>query len=124
MRIVPPLLVVAWAGVIFFFSSLSNPPGTTGDEWQSNLAHFAEYAVLAALLFWALRTTLPTSSMVALAATSWLVSVAYGISDEYHQSFVVNRDSNPMDVGFDAVGSAVAIIVLFTIVIGWSRKKS
>lgn len=124
MRLVSPLLVLAWAGVIFFLSSLSNPPGTTGDEWQSNAAHITEYAVLGALLLWALRATRPASPLVALAIASWLVCVAYGISDEYHQSFVVNRDSDPMDVVFDTVGSAVAILVLFTIVTNQDGKAS
>ncbi len=87
----------------------------SGSEWNANLAHVTEYGVLAALVLWAIRSALPTSSIAAVAMATWLVCVLYGISDEYHQSFVANRDSNPLDVGFDGMGSALTLIVLLTI---------
>jgi VanZ family protein len=109
MRVARPMLVVTWAGVIFALSSFSNPPGATGDEWQSNLAHMTEYAILAALLWRWLASVRPSWSLLALAGVTWLACAAYGASDEYHQSFVPNRDSNVMDVGFDALGAGLTL---------------
>lgn len=101
--------LIAWAGIIFLLSSLPNPPGPRGPEWQSYLAHTIEYAVfgyLAARLFAALRPGAPVWG-VALAA--WTLAVLYGLSDEFHQSFVANRHASALDVAFDAFGAAIGV---------------
>lgn len=45
----------------------------------------------------------------AVAAAAWLAVVAFGISDEWHQSFVPGRTADVLDVVADAVGGAVGI---------------
>ncbi|MBK9547475.1 MAG: VanZ family protein [Dehalococcoidia bacterium] len=55
-------------------------------------------------------------AVVVLAA--WAASVLYGMSDELHQSFVPNRDSNWLDVGFDAVGGGIGVAVA-----AWFRDR-
>lgn len=102
----------AWAAVIFAGSSFPNPPGATGGEWQYDLAHMVEYAVLGALAFTAMRSYRPDSRWLVLAALAWVFALLYGMSDEFHQSFVPNRDANWMDVGFDALGAAFGIGLL------------
>jgi VanZ family protein len=99
--------LLAWAGIIFLLSSFPNPPGPRGPEWQSYLAHAVEYAVfgfLAVRLFLALRPGAPLSLV---AAAAWTLAVLYGISDEFHQSFVSNRHASALDVAFDALGAAI-----------------
>lgn len=103
VRAVP---VLAWAGLIFAISSFSNPPGATGGEPVSQLAHVVEYAVLGFLLARFLAAVLPHGRQAGLAA-AWLICVLYGVSDEWHQSFVPNRDSTIVDVYFDAAGAAL-----------------
>lgn len=102
-------LVAGWAALIFIGSSFPNPPGASGGEWQYDLAHMVEYAVLGALAFVALRSYRAAAPVVTLALGAWVVAVLYGMSDEFHQSFVPNRDANWMDVGFDALGAAAGI---------------
>ena len=102
-------LVAGWAALIFIGSSFPNPPGASGGEWQYDLAHMVEYAVLGALAFVALRSYRAAARVVTLALAAWVVAVLYGMSDEFHQSFVPNRDANWMDVGFDALGAAAGI---------------
>ena len=94
---------LAWAAVIFTFSSFSQlpapPPGITDKH-----AHVAVYAVLGALVVWGLtdrklvRTTWTTVAVAVIAA------VLYGLSDEFHQSFVPGRDVSGLDVAADVVG--------------------
>ena len=69
------------------------------------IAHFCEYAALAALWSWALWPLLGPRALIAAAA----VSLLYALSDEYHQSFVPGRDADPVDVLIDAAGIAVAV---------------
>ena len=101
--------LIAWAGIIFLLSSFPNPPGPRGPEWQSYLAHTIEYAVfgfLAVGLFGRVRPGAPTWGVV-LAA--WLLAVFYGLSDEFHQTFVANRHASALDVAFDALGAAIGV---------------
>ena len=95
--------VVAWAAVIFTFSSI--PSLSTGlGPWDTILrkgAHVTEYAVLGALLYRALGR-----EPLALA-----VGIAYAATDELHQYFVRGRHASPVDVAIDAVGLAAGMLL-------------
>jgi VanZ family protein len=101
-RLIAPLL---WMAVIFYASSKSDPSPGIGDLGHV-IGHFTEYAILAALWFWALA---PSIGLRAAALAAWVICVVYAISDEWHQSFVPDRDSDPVDVLVDACGTAVAV---------------
>jgi VanZ family protein len=96
--------VLAWAGVIFAFSSipsLSTHLGTW-DVILRKLAHMTEYAVLALLLVRA------TGSV----AWAFALTVAYACTDELHQTFVRGRHGTPVDVGIDAAGALIGLSLL------------
>lgn len=104
------LPVLAWMGLVFYVSSRSQLPsshGALGDA-VSYGGHFAEYAVLGGLLRWALGGRV---SLLALA-----VAVFYGLSDEFHQSFVPGRDASVFDFLADVSGSAFGVAVLARLV--------
>jgi VanZ family protein len=98
-----PLAPLALMALIFWSSAQSG--GSEIPEWAHVLAHFCEYAALAALWIWALapligRTAWPVAAGIAF---------AYAISDEIHQGFVPGRVSDPFDVLVDAAGIAAAL---------------
>ena len=100
--------VVAWAAVIFAFSSIPSLSSGLG-TWDIVLrkgAHLTEYAVLGALLLRALARDVP----------AFLAAVAYAATDELHQHFVHGRHATPVDVGFDAVGIVAGLLV-------WERVR-
>jgi VanZ family protein len=97
------LPVLAWAAVIFAFSSIPSLSSGLG-VWDTVLrkgAHVTEYAVLGALLYRALGREAP-----ALAT-----GIAYAATDELHQHFVRGRHASPVDVAIDAVGVALGMLV-------------
>ena len=63
----------------------------------------------ALLWFWALRAVLPMRRALLAAA---LISLLYAASDEYHQSFVEDRDGRPLDVLIDLAGIVIASLLL------------
>jgi VanZ family protein len=103
--------VVAWMGLIFWLSAQPRlprvmPPGLP--QIQDVIGHFTVYAVLAVLLWWALRGAgIRHPVLWALAVT-----VLYGVSDEYHQSFVPNRDPDMFDLATDFAGATTALLVV------------
>jgi VanZ family protein len=97
------LPVLAWAAVIFAFSSVPDL-GTGLGGWDlvlRKLAHVAEYAVLGVLLLRASGRT----------ALSLALGVAYAASDELHQHFVPGRRGSPVDVLIDAVGVVLGVLL-------------
>lgn len=101
--------VVLWMGIVFFFSSLSRlGPLARAPDW---ITHPLEYAVGGACLCRALagggRRTV--TARVAMMAT--LLATAYGVTDEYHQSFVPGRNSDPADVAKDLAGAAAGAVL-------------
>ena len=111
--------VLAWMGLIYFFSAQSSF-ALLDYVWQPGLlsisAHFAEYAVLAALLWLALHST-PALACRA-APLAFAVAVLYAVSDEFHQSFVPGRYPDVRDVLVDAAGALAALLVLRW----WARR--
>jgi VanZ family protein len=103
------LPVVAWAAVIFAFSSI--PSLSTGlGTWDLVLrkcAHVTEYAILAFLFARALEREAP----------AWLATVAYAATDELHQHFVRGRHSSPVDVAIDAAGATIGLVA-------WARLRT
>jgi VanZ family protein len=96
------LPVLAWAGVIFAFSSVPDL-GTGLGGWDlvlRKLAHAAEYAFLGLLLTRAAR-----SPILAVA-----LGVLYAVSDELHQLTVPGREGSPLDVAIDAVGVTLGVL--------------
>ena len=101
-RFGPPLALM---GAIFFFSAQPDL-GTGLGVWDTILrkaAHMAEYGVLWFLWYRALERPTPWPAAA--------ITLAYAITDEYHQSFVEGRHGTPVDVLIDAAGIAIAIAV-------------
>jgi hypothetical protein len=103
--------VVAWMGLIFFLSAQPRlpqviPPGLP--PIQDVLGHFTVYAVLAVLLWWALRGAGVRHPML----WAFIAAVLYGVSDEWHQNFVPNRHPDVFDLATDLAGAAIALLVV------------
>jgi VanZ family protein len=108
--------VAAYAGVIFYFSSLSFMPAELSslvEELSDKILHFCEYAVLGVLLYRACRHA--AGPNVSRSALTYAIvgSVLYGLSDELHQSFVPLREADVLDALADAVGATFG---------GWSWR--
>lgn len=111
------VLAAGWMGLIFLLSSRPDLP-TLDLFWQPDkLLHMAVFGILGVLL---------AGSLDPPGVTTWarviLVSVlvlAYGISDEYHQSFVPGRDASLGDVLADGAGGLLAALMLF-----WRSRRA
>jgi VanZ family protein len=100
-----PALV--WAITLFVLSAqprLPEPPGGITDKHSHALAYgLLAVACLHGLVQGQWRRVGARSALLAA-----LMAAAYGVSDEWHQSFVPGRFSDLADVLADALGAAVA----------------
>lgn len=104
LRFASGALAVLWMAAIFHLSSHPMPAIDLGFSAQDKLVHVLGYGLLSGLLLGAMRRHRSgyTLSQVALAM---LLAVLYGLTDEWHQSFVPGRKSDALDVLADAVGA-------------------
>lgn len=103
---VPP---AAWAVLIFILSSL--PGSTIPSPFFSadKVFHLGVYAVLGYLVARALDCYGLAGRVIMV--LSVLICFLYGVSDEFHQSFVPDRTPSFMDVAADTVGSCIGIVI-------------
>jgi VanZ family protein len=82
--------------------------------------HLAEYAILAWLLWRAIRKPVkndPRAWLWAEAGLALAIVFLYSASDELHQVFVPTRTAQVSDVLVDASGGAIGLLLL------WLRKQ-
>lgn len=111
---VPPLLYMV---IIFVISSMEQLPLPMPEfEWLTidKLYHFIEYAILGGLLtraFVAAKPAIvPAQSVWYIAA---LLSILYGASDEWHQTFVPGRFATIADWVADVLGSIAGVLAVY-----------
>ena len=95
--------------VIFILSSQSDP---LPDAIPDVIGHFAGYAILGALVMRAIAAAAWSGVTAGAAGRAWIVSAIYGVSDEYHQSFVAGRTPSAIDWIADAAGAAAAVVAI------------
>jgi VanZ family protein len=107
---------------IFWLSSQSVLPGDgLIPDWLDVdwLHHGLAYAVLAVLAVRALAHGRWAGVGASALAVAWLIAMAYGATDEWHQSFVPGRMSDVRDLVADGVGAALGL----SLVGAWSIIK-
>lgn len=73
--------------------------------------HMLEYGALAITCFFAIPASLQINNRTTTALAVVGFAFLYGLSDEFHQSFVPFRDSSFLDVIADTLGAALVAIV-------------
>ena len=100
LRYLPALF---WMGLTFWLSSSPDLQGASGlidlRPPLDKVAHAGSFGILALLFYFAKGRAL----------ISILLASLYGLSDEFHQSFVPGRDVDLFDWVADTLGAALAV---------------
>jgi len=106
-RIVSLLLALAWMGVIFYLSGLPDikPPGV--ELGFDKIYHAGAYGLLAALYMGAMKPGKQGYGPAHVLIATVLAGL-YGLSDEWHQSFVPPRMPDVWDLVADIIGALIA----------------
>ena len=114
-RLLSLALALGWMGVLYHLSDQPVIDAPMLFPGQDKLFHAIVYAVLGGLYLALFR---PGPAGYA-AQARWLalgLAVLYGISDEWHQSFVPGREPDVLDVLADGVGAAAGTLLLHLLV--------
>lgn len=111
LRAVPMLLCM---GTIFF---LSHQPGENIDlplfPGFDKIAHLAVYGVLSWTVILAFSAEIRERRKSLVFAAALVIPIIYGISDEYHQSFIAGRSSELGDLVADGLGPLLVSLIWF-----------
>jgi VanZ family protein len=91
---------------IFLASSVSDPPMPA--QVPDVSLHSVAYFGLTLLLIRALALNRWSGVTATSLAAAWAIATLYGVSDEWHQSFVPHRHADLRDVVADAIGAMAA----------------
>jgi len=105
------LLVLLWMGVLFWLSSQPGIDVPMLFPGQDKVFHAGVYGILGIFVLGAMR---PGAAGYAgkQILTSIVIASLYGISDEFHQSFVPGRTPDVLDWVADTTGALLAIVLL------------
>ncbi len=106
-----PVLAVLWMALIYFLSSL--PGKSLGpDELYLDLikkgGHVALFGILSILYLYALKRKRSLGDTgIGVFMVSFIFTVLYAASDEYHQLFTPGRHGSVIDVFIDSCGAII-----------------
>ncbi|MEL7367886.1 MAG: VanZ family protein [Myxococcota bacterium] len=106
--------LILYAALIYVVSDQPTVPATPGGD---KTAHVIAYAGLGVL--WA-RAWPPEMNRWLRFIATWLGTGLYGVSDEWHQSFVPGRHASLDDIIADVVGGAIGGAMFLTV--QWLRR--
>jgi len=101
----PSILYMAF---IFYMSSRAAPEEV---KWlpiiaKLKLVHIIEYGILYLLFLWPIRKTTTLANIEAFSVAFMLILI-YGLTDEFHQIFVVGRTASLVDAVAIGVGAVL-----------------
>lgn len=103
-----------WAAVLFLLSAAAGSSFGPSVRHLDKVAHFGLYMVLGAALARVRLIRVPQLPHALLIA----LGVLYGVSDEFHQSFVPGRTPDVRDWVADALG----VLVGYGLFLRWRRQ--
>ena len=111
--------------IIFIVSSIPDLGALPGGVTDKS-GHSIGYAILAALLLRALAGGRWSGVTWGRALLAIVVATLYGVSDEWHQSFVPGRSPDVLDVVADMTGAMAAVALIGAAAAGraWGILKS
>jgi VanZ family protein len=114
LRYIPMIMVM---GIIFFLSA------QTGDSLDlpdipdlDKVLHAVAYAVLALTVLYAVPGEKYRGNPWRVSLLVVLFCLLYGMSDEFHQSFVPKRMPSALDLAADTCGAVLAVVVWYRVI--------
>lgn len=107
------LMALSWMALLFYLSSQPSLETPMLFPGQDKLFHAVAYGVLGSFLLLALPAARGGSGYGwAQIQTATVIASLYGISDEFHQSFVPGRQADVLDWVADTTGALLAALLL------------
>ncbi|MBP9854883.1 MAG: VanZ family protein [Candidatus Omnitrophica bacterium] len=115
--------VILYSGIIFYVSSINDLAAPPTIAFSDKLCHLIEYGLFGLLLARAVNNTKPGMDQWTLIVISLVGALLYGLSDEFHQSFVPGRSVELFDLLADALGGFLGGLT-YTCIDNFKKKRT
>jgi len=104
--------VLAYMAIVFALSAQSKLPEISAPILSWDKAQHAIVYLGLALVAFRGAALMPLTARPGSYAQSFIVAALYGALDEFHQKFVTGRSAEAGDWAADAIGAALALLVI------------
>jgi VanZ family protein len=98
-------------GAIFYFSSIAGSDIPSLFAFQDILFHLVIYAILAYFFSRAFKNSYLNFNPLKIIYITVIFGVIYGMTDEWHQTFVAGRYASGLDLFIDGLGSFIGSLI-------------
>ena len=110
-KFVTVIILLLYCSFIFWLSSKPSLPTPFLFIHQDKIFHMVAYFFMGILAWLLFSQCFAKQSIVIIVSISYCS--LYGISDEWHQSFVPGRDADSMDWLADTLGASISLIAVY-----------
>ncbi len=114
--------VIVYSAIIFSVSGITKVQTPFKEVFFDKILHFIEYTPYGFLMARSVVHTVRGLNFKLVLFLAFFLTVLYGVSDEFHQSFVDGRSSSIYDVFADSIGGAIGCFIYF--IFNKSAQKS
>ena len=114
LKVLDIIFLLAYSSLIYWLSDQPSLPSPIQFTYQDKLIHGVAYAIMGWLSWRCLSNFF--NRQLPLTITALVYCIVFGLSDEWHQSFVPERSSDVFDWIADTVGASI--------VIAWLHRKA
>ena len=107
-----------------FAASSASDRSAVPAVFSDTILHLAAYAALGVTVFRAFADARFERMTPARALAAVLFCLLFGVSDEFHQSFVPGRTPDSKDLVADGVGAALGVAALAILKAVWGRRSA
>jgi VanZ family protein len=107
-RFFPMLAVMA---SIFLLSHTPGDNLPSAINGMDKICHAVAYGVLTLCFLYAIHPSFQNRSFLELGLSAIIFSLLFGVSDEFHQTFIAHRSADWRDLVADVTGSALAVFI-------------
>ncbi len=107
-NIIWSIILFAYLAGIFYISAQSKLPITYTFQNEDKMFHFIEYFTLGVIFYFNFKGSHSKYFKIFIA----LLIISYPILDEWHQSFVPNRDCSIYDAMTDYIGMTLGFLII------------
>ena len=109
---------------VLFAASSASDTSSVPAVFTDTILHVGGYAALGMAVFRAFADARFERMTPLRALAAVLFCILYGVSDEFHQSFVPGRTPDARDLVADGVGAALGVAALAILKAIWGRRSA
>lgn len=106
-KIISTIFLILISLEIYFFSEIPSTTSTGGTSITSIIYHFVAFFLFNTFLFTTFKKEKTKGSYIIIVL---IISVTYGILDEFHQTFTPGRDAGIKDIFINSLGILSSMI--------------